>query len=287
MSQVTAEMVKSLRERTGAGMMECKNALVASDGDTTKAIEWLRKKGVAKAASKGERTASEGLVGLGHDKALHVAAAVEVNSETDFVARNNEFANLVATAVHAVKAHSPVDVPALLQTAVDGGKKLADLFVEKVATIGENLAVRRFVHVAAGPNAVVGAYRHSDGKLAAIVELEGSRKPEAAELARELAMQVAALPVPYIDRSQVPADVLAKEKEIYRSEAAAAKRPEQMWDKIVEGKLNKYFTTVCLVDQPWIKDDTKTVQKLIDEAGKAVGTTLRIVRVERIQVGRA
>jgi elongation factor Ts len=285
MAEISANMVKELREKTGAGMMDCKKALTESAGDFVKAEEWLRKKGISKAASKGARVAAEGLVGIEVLNDGRLGVAVEVNSETDFVARNDDFVKLTQGMVQHVARHAPTDVAGLLEQAWGDGKKVKDIITEKVATIGEHLTVRRFVRFEVKGDGALGMYLHSNHKVAALVEVTGSSGPEARELARELAMQVAAVRPPYASRALVPAELVEKEKEIYREELKAAKKPEAIWEKILVGKLEKFYENNVLVDQVWIKDDKKKVKDLIAELGKKAGQSLAVGQVARLEVG--
>jgi elongation factor Ts len=298
MAEISAQMVKDLRETTGAGMMDCKKALSESGGDFARAEEWLRKKGISKAASKGSRVAAEGLVGVEVSDGGKLGVVVELNSETDFVARNDEFVKLLAGLVSHVGRHAPSSLENLLEQAWTDGKKVKDAITEKVATIGENISVRRFERFAV-TNGGLGQYLHANGRIAAMVEVLGSDKPEVTALAKEIAMQVAAMNPRYVSRDQVPAAVLDKEREIYREEirnppppAPGEIRnpnkkppPEERWPMIIEGKLNKFFENVCLVDQVSIKNDKQKVKDLVAEAGKAVGATLTVGRVVRFEVG--
>ncbi|MBX7097327.1 MAG: translation elongation factor Ts [Myxococcaceae bacterium] len=290
MAEISATMVKDLREKTGAGMMDCKKALAESGGDFTKAEEWLRKKGISKAASKGSRVAAEGLIGALVEPRLGVL--VEVNCETDFVARNPDFVALTTEAAAHVAKSNPADVAAMLEQGwvKDSAKKTKDVLTEKVAKIGENITVRRFVRYEAQANSALGAYVHSNGRLAVLVELgtpseAAARSEDVVSLAKELAMQVAGVKAQYVSREQVPADVLEKEKEIYKAELAAAKKPEAIWDKILQGKLEKFYEGVCLVDQIWVKDDKKKIKNLVGEVGKKVGGELTVRRFARLEVG--
>ncbi|MDX2014425.1 MAG: translation elongation factor Ts [Myxococcaceae bacterium] len=297
MAEISAQMVKDLREKTGAGMMDCKKALAESGGDFAKAEEWLRKKGISKAASKGARVAAEGLVGAEVTNGNKLGVVVELNSETDFVARNDEFVKLLSGLVAHVARHAPTSLENLHEQAWTDGKKVKDALTEKIATIGENISVRRFERFATEGG--LGQYLHANGRIAAMVEVLGSDKPEVAAVAKELAMQVAAMNPRYVSREQVPAEVLEKEREIYREEirnppppAPGEIRnpnkkppPEERWPMIIEGKLNKFFENVCLVDQVSIKNDKQKVKDLVAEAGKAVGATLTVGRVVRYEVG--
>lgn len=285
MSEISAGMVKELREKTGAGMMDCKKALTESGGDFTRAEEWLRKKGISKAASKGSRVAAEGLVGVEVLNDGQLGVMVEINSETDFVARNDEFINLTKGMVQHIARHAPTSLENLLEQAWTDGKKVKEVITEKVATIGENIAVRRFVRFQVQGAGVLGHYLHSNSKVAGMVEVLGGNGEHAKELARELAMQLVAVRPQYATRDQVPSELLEKEKEIYREELKASKKPEAIWDKILTGKLDKFFEQVCLVDQPWIKEDKKKVKELIAEMSKKAGATLTVGRLARLEVG--
>ncbi len=299
MAEISAQMVKELREKTGAGMMDCKKALSETAGDFVKAEEWLRKKGISKAASKGSRVVAEGLVAAEVLNDGKLGVAVEVNSETDFVARNADFVKLTQGMVQHVGRHAPKDMENLLEQAWTDGKSVKDALTEKVATIGENISVRRFARFAVEGAGTVGSYVHANNRIATLVELLGSDKPEAKVVAKEVAMQMAAMNPRYVSREFVPADVLEKEREIYREEIRNPAPPapgevrnpnkkppsEDRWPMIIEGKLGKFYENNCLVDQVSIKDDKKKVKDLIAEAGKAVGAELKLGRVARFEVG--
>lgn len=329
MAEISAAMVKELREKTGAGMMDCKKALAESAGDFAKAEEWLRKKGVASAAKKGARVAAEGLIGLKVSDDAKLGALVEVNAETDFVARNAEFIKLTSDLVAHIAQNNPADLDALLAQSFNG-KTVKDAVTEKIATIGENLTVRRFVRFQVESNGVVGSYLHSNSRVGALVEILGSTGEDAKTLGNELAMQMTAMRPSYVSRDQVPADVIEKEKALYkdelqntwrftikdgpartgifRSEDAEKvmleisgklekvplsqivkreqlKKPENMWDKIIGGKLEKFYEDNCLVDQAWVKDDKLKIKDVVAEAGKKAGATLTVGRAARLEVG--
>ena len=290
MAEISATMVKELREKTGAGMMDCKKALLESGGDFSKAEEWLRKKGISKAASKGARIAAEGLIGLSISADGRTGVLVDVNCETDFVARNPDFIALTNEVAALIAKTAPADVAALQETAWKDGKKVKDVLAESIAKIGENISVRRFAHFSATGSKTLGSYLHSNGRQGAIVELtagsEAAAKHEAViTVAKELAMQATAMKPPYLRREEVPADVLEKEKDIYKAELAAAKKPEAIWDKILTGKLEKFYEGACLVDQISIKDDKKKVKGLLAEAAKAAGGDVSATRFARFEVG--
>ncbi len=284
--QITSEMVKELREKTGAGLMDCKAALAAAGADMEKAIDHLRTKGLAAAAKKSSRIASEGLV------CAHVEGAsgalVEVNCETDFVAKTEEFATLVKEIAALVHLKAPRDVEeALLLQA--GGGTLAEKLTEKVAKIGEKLSFRRFARfeVPAGTPGVVVPYIHAGGKIGVLVQLVGAGplSAEASALAKDLAMQVAAANPVYVSRKDVPPSVIEHEKSIYREQAKASGKPDKILDKIAEGKLEKYFGDFCILEQAFIKDPDRKVGQLLAEAGKAAGAEIGLKAFVRFQVG--
>jgi elongation factor Ts len=284
--QITSEMVKDLREKTGAGLMDCKAALTAAGGDMEKAIDNLRTKGLAAAAKKSSRIASEGLV------SAHVegnsGTLVEVNCETDFVAKTEEFAALVGEIAALVNLKGPGDIEeALLLPA--GGGNLAEKLTEKVAKIGEKLSFRRFARfeVPAGTPGVVVPYIHAGGKIGVLVRLAGAgpMNAEAAALAKDLAMQVAAANPAYISRKDVPVSVVEHEKAIYREQAKASGKPDKILDKIAEGKLEKYYADFCVLEQAFIKDPDRKVGQLLADAGKAAGAEIALKAFVRFQVG--
>jgi elongation factor Ts len=267
---ITADTVKQLRDRTGAGMMECKKALVETQGDLDAAAELMRKTGLAKADKKAARVAAEGTVAVGRDGSH--AVLVEVNCETDFVARSDEFQGFARDVAKAALAQGPAGVDALLAVAAAGGASLDEQRRALIAKIGENIAVRRFVRVsAAGP---IGTYIHGT-RIGTLVVLEGGDEA----LARDLAMHVAALNPPYIDAAQVPAEVLDKEREILTDQTKGEKKPPDIIAKMVEGRLRKYLAEITLMGQPFVKDPDVTVEKLVKKAGA------RVVRFERYEVG--
>jgi elongation factor Ts len=283
---ITPSMVRDLRERTGAGMMDCKRALAEAGGDMDKATDVLRRKGLAAAAKKSSRIASEGVI------AAHVGASagvlVEINCETDFVAKTDElqaFAREIALLVHA---KGPGSVEEALALPLGDGT-LEGRLTEKVARIGEKISFRRFARFAlpAGGNGVISSYIHAGGKIGVLVELlgAGGDAPEFAALAKDLAMQVAAANPSYVARGDVPAETVAREKAIYREQALAAGKPEKVVDRIAEGKLEKFYSDVCLVDQDFIKDPDRRVKDLLGAMGARVGTEVRVSRFVRFQVG--
>ena len=280
----TAQDVKELRERTGCGMMDCKKALTEADGDMDKAIELLREKGLAKAAKKAGRIASEGVV---EAKVIDgVAVAVEVNSETDFVAKNESFQNFVADVANVIAKNNFADVDALKAAKLEDGKTVDEALKEKIATIGENMNVRRFARF----EGVVQAYVHGGGRIGVLVkfELGDDSKKETEEFktyAKDIAMQVAAAYPQFLNQEQVPSETLEKEKEILKVQALNEGKPEAIVEKMVMGRISKYYKEVCLVDQPFIKDPDQSVAKYTQDVAKKLGTDIKIVDFVRFEKG--
>jgi elongation factor Ts len=274
MSNITAAMVKELRERTGAGMMECKKALEAAAGNIETAIEDMRKSGMAKAAKKAGRVAAEGIVALAASSDGRHAALVEVNCETDFVARGDDFinfANQTAKAALAAKAKTLEALQALVFDAANK-KTVEEVRSELVAKIGENIQVRRVVYMESTGH--LGAYLHG-ARIGTLVAIDGGN----AELAKDIAMHIAASQPQAIQPQDVPADLVAKEKEIFVAQVLESGKPANMVEKIVEGKLNKFLNDMSLVGQPFVKNPDQTVGKLLEQA-KA-----KVVNFVRFEVG--
>ena len=255
MAQITAALVKELREITGAGMMDCKKALVECEGDKDKAIDYLREKGIAKAAKKAGRIASEGVVAAASDGST--ACIVEVNSETDFVAKNENFQALVKKIAEHIVATKPADMDALNASELDG-KTVAEVMTEAVASIGEKLSLRRF-EVYTTEDGKLATYIHMGGKIGVIVELSGGED----ELGKDVAMQIAAAKPQCIGRDDVDADALAHEREVLRKQALEEGKPEKIVEKMVDGRINKYYKEVCLVEQEFVKDSDKTIKDIL------------------------
>ena len=259
---ISAKLVKELREKSGAGMMDCKKALEACDGDLEKAFDWLREKGIAKAAKKADRIAAEGLTAFYSEG--NVAAIVEVNSETDFVAKNQEFIDLVSGIAKVIVANKPATMEEALACEMNG-KTVEATVVDATAKIGEKLSFRRFELIEKTEGQAFGAYSHMGGKISALVLLTNASE----EVARDVAMHVAASAPQYIDRTEIPAEVLEREKEVLTTQAleenktAAKPKPENIIIKMVEGRLNKNLSEMCLVDQSFIKDPDQKVGKYI------------------------
>lgn len=255
MAQITAALVKELREITGAGMMDCKKALVECEGDKDKAIDYLREKGIAKAAKKAGRIASEGVVAAASDG--KTACIVEINSETDFVAKNENFLALVKKIAEHIIACKPADMDALNASQMDG-KTVAEVMTEAVASIGEKLSLRRF-EVYTTEDGQLATYIHMGGKIGVIVELSGGD----ATLGKDVAMQIAAAKPQCIGREDVDQEALAHEREVLRKQALEEGKPEKIVEKMVDGRINKYYKEVCLVEQEFVKDSDKTIKDIL------------------------
>lgn len=255
MAQITAALVKELREITGAGMMDCKKALVECEGDKDKAIDYLREKGIAKAAKKAGRIASEGVVAAASDG--KTACIVEINSETDFVAKNENFLALVKKIAEHIVACKPADMDALNASQIDG-KTVAEVMTEAVASIGEKLSLRRF-EVYTTEDGQLATYIHMGGKIGVIVELSGGD----ATLGKDVAMQIAAAKPQCIGREDVDQEALAHEREVLRKQALEEGKPEKIVEKMVDGRINKYYKEVCLVEQEFVKDSDKTIKDIL------------------------
>ncbi len=292
---ISAKDVQALRARTGAGMMDCKKALEETGGDIEKAVEYLRKKGIAKAEKRADRAASEGaIVSLVSDDAK-TAALVEVNSETDFVARNEEFkalAQAVATQVFGDAAFDGLVAVGqegeLMQQAwhKDSGRTVAEIVKEASGKTGENVVVRRYARFKT--DGLIGSYVHFNGKVAVIVDIGGGDGPAVKEVAYSVAQHIAAgVPkVPLgVTREDVKTEIVDRERRIYEEQARTAGKPEAMIGKIVEGQVNKFYAENTLLDQPWVRDDSKTIRQLVADASKEAGVTLTVRRFARFQMG--
>jgi len=281
---ISAKVVKELREMTGAGMMECKKALTKTDGDIEKAVEYLREKGLASAAKKAGRVAAEGLVKTYVTEDGKQASIVEVNCETDFVALNEQFAQFAENLAKFVITSSATTVEELLAEKFDGEKTVQETLTNLIATLGENMTVRRFKKFSVESGAIQG-YIHGGGRIGVIVEAVcETESPVVAEVAKELCMQVAAANPLFLSEADVDQQSIEKEKEIYRVQALNEGKPEKIVEKMVEGRIKKYYKEVCLLDQPWVKDGDKSVSKLVAEKSKEVGSEITIksfVRFER------
>ena len=284
----SAQDVKDLREKTGVGMMDCKKALTASDGDIEKAVEWLREKGLAAAEKKAGRIAAEGMA---YATVIDgVGVAVEVNSESDFVANNEKFTEYVSNVAAVVAKENPADVEALMACAYPGGGTVEQAQQEKVLVIGENIKVRRFARYATGLSV---PYVHMGGRIGVIVNMEVSAgleaKPEVLELGKDVAMQIAAMNPTYCDKSEVDPSVLEKEKEILiiqaKEDPKNANKPENILEKMVTGRVGKYYEENCLLQQQYVKGDKESVEKHVAEVAKAAGGTVKVLGFTRFEKG--
>jgi len=284
----TAQDVKTLRESTGVGMMDCKKALTESDGDMGKAVEWLREKGLAAAQKKAGRIAAEGMAYA--DVINGVGVVVEVNAETDFVAKNDKFVAFT-TGVAAVIANSnPADVDALLQCRFDDKNTVQEQLQEMVLVIGENITIRRFARYDTG---LCVPYVHMGGRIGVMVNMEVSEgldsKVEVIELAKDLAMQIAALAPAYLDKTDVPAEVVEHEKAILMAQINEdpknASKPEAIKEKMIVGRVNKYYTEYCLMQQAFVKDDKVSVEQHTANVAKAIGGTITVKAFTRFEKG--
>jgi len=288
--EISASQVKDLREKTGLGMMICKQALIEANGDMTLAIENLRKQGQMTAAKRADKAAKEGKVSIvSDDKA---AIVYEVNSETDFVARNDDFIAFIDTLGKLLLAKKPADHAAALKIADAsiGGVTVEARVTELVGKIGENISFRRYKKMEAdSANEKVFTYLHGIGKIGVLIKLsaapEALKSPALAELGKDLAMQIAAESPIAVDASGISEEVIAKEKEIYRDQAKNSGKPEKIWDKMVEGKLAKFYEASALVNQKFIRDTEKTVKDRIAETSKAVGAEVKPVCFIRLELG--
>ncbi len=276
MAAVTAAMVKELRERTGLGMMECKNALVEAGADIEKAIDDLRKSGQAKAAKKAGRTAAEGAVGVAVSADGKTAIMVEINSETDFVARDENFLGFVAKVANAVLAAGETDAAKIAELPTAEGPTVEVTRQALVQKIGENIQVRRAAMLQA--ETAIGAYVHG-GKIGVLVALKGGNET----LGKDVAMHVAATNPMVVSGDQVPTDVLEKEKEIIRAQPDMAGKPEEIVEKMLGGRISKFLKEVSLLDQPFVKNPDTTVGKLVKDAGAEVAGFIRLVVGEGIE----
>jgi translation elongation factor Ts len=271
MAQITASLVKELRERTGAGMMDCKKALTQTDGDIDAAIDYLRENGIAKAAKKADRIAAEGLSYI--EVKGNKAVILEINSETDFVAKNEKFVALVKNVAEAILAAEPATLEEALQVEAQGGTVEA-VINEGIATIGEKLSLRRFEVVTKSDADAFGAYSHMGGRIGVLTFVEGSTDEEAA---KDVAMHIAALAPKYLDESEVPADVLEHEKKVLTEQALNEGKPANIVEKMIVGRINKFLEEITVVNQKFVKDDSFTVEKFLASKG---GKLAKFVRYE-------
>ena len=276
---VTASLVKELREKTGAGMMDCKKVLTETDGDLEKAAELLRERGIAKAAKKSGRVAAEGLVEGYISEDGKVGAIVEVNSETDFVGKNEEFKKFVMDVAKQVVEKNPATVEDLLaqESIAVAGKTVNEVLVEKIATIGENITIRRFARFES--EGLVEKYIHGDGKIAVLVNMKKGNS----ETAKDICMQIAAAKPEFVNRDEVPAERVSKEKEILKAQTMNEGKPEAIAERIVEGRINKFYGEICLVEQEFVKNPDIKVEQLLKEKDSEIVEFARFEKGEGIE----
>ena len=282
---VTAQMVKELREMTGAGMMDCKKVLVETDGDMDKAVELLREKGLAKAAKKAGRVAAMGLVKTAFAADGKAAAIVEVNSETDFVAKNDEFITFVETLANMALENDAADMDAFMALPYGDEGTVQDALTNKIATIGENMSVRRFAKVNE-PGVVYTGYIHGNGSIGVIVGIKtDATADEIAVVGKDVAMQVASMNPKFLNESEVDPAWLESEKEIAKQQLLNEGKPEAMLEKIIPGKVKAILKEVCLVDQKFVKNGDLTVKQYVDSVAKEAGKDMEVASMIRYEVG--
>ncbi len=288
MANISAQMVGDLKKKTGAGLMDCKKALVETNGDVDAAIKLLREKGLAAAAKKADRIAADGLVSVLKDG--ETVAMVEVNSETDFVAKNATFVEFVQGILRTIIAFKPADIAALNACKFDGTEyTVEETIKDKIYTIGENITLRRFAIV----EGITSTYIHGNGSIGVIVKFNvdaaTAEKPEFVEFAKNIALQAGAYATPYLDRDHVPASAIAEEKEVImnqiKNDPKNASKPDAIIEKMAMGKLGKFYEENCLVDKEYIKDDSMKVSAYVASVAKALGTSISIASFERFEKG--
>lgn len=282
MAQITADMIKELRERSGVGIGKCKEALEVNSGDMNEAIDWLRKSGMASAVKKEGRATNEGQIGIG--KSDVTTAVVEINAETDFVVNNEKFQQFLQNIADEIAKTKPASLEKFIlqKFSADTNMTIDEYRASFIQTIGENIQIRRFAIFEKNGNHSLGFYSHLGGKIVTVVEIEGSGDEEA--LAKDIAMHVAAAAPDYVSPEQVPQDVIDREKEIYKTQLKG--KPEQIMDKILTGKINSFFNEICLTRQNYIRDDKVSIEELVNARGKEVGKPLKITRFIRWAIGQ-
>lgn len=291
MANITSQMVKELREMTQAGMMDCKKALIEAEGELEKAIEWLREKGLAAAAKKAGRIAAEGMVATYINDEATVGVIVEINCETDFVANTDNFKDFCKDVARHIALANPRDIDELMGQAFVGNsqKTITDLVSDATVAIGEKISIRRFARYETDKG-VVESYIHMGGKIGVLLLVENDapatyKNETFRTYYHDVALQIAAAKPSYVRKDEVPADNIDKEREILRAQALNEGKPEKIVDKMVEGRIEKYYKEVCLLDQPFVKDGDKSIQKLTDEVAKEIGAAITVVSFERFERG--
>lgn len=282
---ITAAQVKELREATGAGMMDCKKALVECEGDFQKAVDYLREKGLSKAAKKAGRIASEGLVRMAFSADGTQASAIEVNSESDFVSKNPEFIEFVEKLANIALAADSVDENSILDMAYGEEGSVKDVLTQKIATIGENMNIRRVVKCATPGMKYVG-YSHQGGRIGVIIGLETEASVEdVTVVGKDVAMQTASMRPQFVDEAGVDPEYLAHEKEVLTAQALNEGKPAAIVEKMIQGRLRKSLKEVCLVDQDFVKDNQMSVKQYVDSVAKQLGKSIRVAEMVRFEVG--
>ena len=275
---ITADLVKQLREKTGAGMMDCKKVLTETDGDMEKAAELLRERGMAKAAKKSGRIAAEGLVAAYVSADKKIGSIVEVNAETDFVAKNEEFVTFVNDVAKIVAESNPTDMESLLETSYKGtGKNVKEVLTEKIATIGENMSIRRFERYES--TGLVESYIHGAGKIAVLVDFPKGNST----VAKDVCMQIAAARPEYVNRESVPQERVSKEMEILKAQAMNEGKPAEIAEKMVQGRIGKFYSEICLVDQEFVKDPSLKVSDVLKNNDAEIVQFARFEKGEGIE----
>ena len=289
---VTAAQINELRKSTGAGMLDCKKALEETGGDFEKAVDFLRTKGLAAAAKKAGRAATEGMVAAYVSDDLKSGVLLEINSETDFVAKNDTFKAFVAKIGQHILAASPADVTTLLEQPFtdDKSKSVLEYLNASIAIIGENLQIRRFAKFDVEGDGLIGSYIHAGGKIGVLVQISSpavtaANKDALQGFVKDIAMHSAAAAPSFVCRDQVPSDVLDREKDVYRAKAKESGKPDAIIEKIIDGQINKYYADICLIEQAFVKDTDKTIQQVAKECGTASGGIVSITRFERFVLG--
>jgi elongation factor Ts len=289
---VTAAQINELRKSTGAGMLDCKKALEETGGDFEKAVDFLRTKGLAAAAKKAGRAATEGMVAAFVSDDLKSGVLLEVNSETDFVAKNETFQAFVASIGQHILATSPTGVEAMLaQTFSGDATKTVQTYVNgSISIIGENIQIRRFAKFDVKGDGCIGSYIHAGGKIGVLVQIASpavtaANKDVLQGFVKDVAMHTAAAAPAFVSRDQVPTDVLDREKEVYRAKAKESGKPDAIIEKIIDGQINKYYADICLIEQAFVKDTDKTILQVAKECGAAAGGNVSVTRFERFVLG--
>jgi elongation factor Ts len=286
---ISATIVKELRDKTNAGMMDCKKVLTETNGDLEAAIKLLRERGIAKAGAKADRAANEGVITARVNGSATTGILLEVNCETDFVSKNDNFQAFVAQIADTLAAANAADHAAALAVTI-GEHSLEDTVKAKVVEVGENLQFRKYVRYDAAPGGVIASYIHPPGKVGVLIEV-GTTKPETAgtdafrELIKDLTLHIAACAPKGLSREDIPAAVVDGEREIFRARLADSGKPDNIIENILKGQINKFFAESCFLEQPFVKDDKLTVTQLLEAKGKELGDTLNVTRFVRFGLG--